>query len=305
MFGGPTTWHRERITPDLDQWSSVRNVLYSGRSAYQGIQVLETASFGRVLVLDGKTQSAEVDEFVYHESLVHPALIAHPRPTSVCIAGGGEGATAREVLRHDTVQRVVMIDLDKEVVELCREYLPGHHQGALDDPRLELHYADAGAFLASSPERFDVLVLDLPDPFDGGTAYLLYADDFYRSLRARLNPGGVLVTQSGPASLLNHHEVFTAINRTLREVFPVVASYSAHVPSFGETWGFTVASLEASPAALTQEQVDRRLAERGVEGLRYYDGVSHLALFSLPVYLRQAIANEDRIITRESPLAIF
>lgn len=305
MLGGATTWHLERITPDLAQWSSVRNVLYTGRSQYQEVEVLETASFGRCLVLDGKTQSSEADEFVYHESLVHPALIVHPRPESVCIAGGGEGATAREVLRHGTVSRAVMVDLDREVVELCREHLPGHHQGALDDPRLTLHIGDAGAFFRESSERFDVIVLDLPDPTEGGPAYLLYTGDFYTLLRSRLSPDGVLVTQSGPASLLNHHEVFTAIHHTLSDIFPVVASYTVPVQSFGEQWGFTVASLGPDPTALSPEEVDRRLSERGVEGLRAYDGVSHRGLFALPRYLRRAIAEETRTITPENPLFIF
>ncbi len=305
MLGGATTWHLERITPDLAQWSSVRNVLYAGRSQYQEVEVLETASFGRCLVLDGKTQSSEADEFVYHESLVHPALVVHPRPQSVCIAGGGEGATAREVLRHDTVSRAVMVDLDREVVDLCREFLPDHHQGAFDDPRLDLRIGDAGAFFRESSERFDVIVLDLPDPTEGGPVGLLYTGDFYTLLRSRLSSDGVLVTQAGPASLLNHHEVFTAIHNTLSQVFPVVASYSVPIQSFGEQWGFTVASLGPDPAALSPDDVDGRLSERGVEGLRAYDGVSHGALFALPRYLRKAIAEETRTITPENPLFIF
>jgi spermidine synthase len=305
MLGGPTTWHLEQVTPDLVQCSSVRNILYAGRSKYQGVELLETGSFGRCLVLDGKTQSSEADEFVYHESLVHPALLAHPCPETVYIAGGGEGATAREVLRHKTVLRAVMVDLDQEVVEICRKYLPDHHQGSFDDPRLELHFADAAAFLREHQGGFDVAVLDLPDPMEGGPAYQLYTKDFYQMVRERLNPGGLLVTQSGPASTLNYHEVFTAINRTLREVFPVVASYSVPMQSFGEPWGFTIASLGPDPAALSPEEIDRRLSERGASNLRFYDGVSHQGLFSLPLYLRRAIAQESRTITRENPLFVF
>ena len=220
MLGDPTKWYIERITPDLVQLSSIKGVVFSGKSKYQTVEVLENGCFGRCLVLDGKTQSSQADEFIYHESLVHPAMLAHPKPETVCIAGGGEGATAREALRHNTVKRAVMIDLDAEVVDLCREYLEGHHQGAFDDPRLDLQINDASAYLQGTPERFDVILLDLPDPMEGGPAYLLYTKSFYEMLKGKLNPGGLLVTQSGPASVINYTEVFTAINRTLREVFP-------------------------------------------------------------------------------------
>ena len=298
-------WYYEAITPDLRFGSRVTRVIYDGQSRYQRVQVLETGSFGRCLVLDGKTQSAEADEFVYHEALVHPAMVNHPRPEAVGIAGGGEGATAREVLRHNSVKRVTMVDLDREVVELCREHLPAHHQGSFDDPRLQLHFDDARGFMERSTDSFDVLVLDLPDPMEGGPAYQLYTLRFYQLLRSRLNPGGCLVTQSGPAGVLNHSEVFTAIHRTLQQVFPVVAAYSIFMQSFGEPWGFTIASLGPSPLACGADEVDGCLAERGVEGLRFYDGTTHDALFKLPKFLREAQAAETRTITDEHPLFVF
>ena len=130
----PGDWRYELITPDLYQAERVERVYYSGRTPFQDVVVMEGAAFGRSLILDGKTQSTEVDEFAYHEGLVHPSMIAHPEPKSVFVAGGGEGATIREALRHKTVDRVVMVDIDREVVELCREYLPNHHQNSFDDP---------------------------------------------------------------------------------------------------------------------------------------------------------------------------
>ena len=194
----PGDWHYEHITPDLLQAERVERVHFAGRTEYQDVTIQDTACFGRSLVLDGKTQSTELDEFIYHEALVHPALISHPEPRSVFIAGGGEGATAREVLAHRSVRRVVMVDIDSEVVELCRRFLPNHHQGAFDDPRLSLLHADAFAFLEESTETFDVAVIDVPDPLEGGPACLLYTREFYGLLRSRLNPGGAMVAQSGP-----------------------------------------------------------------------------------------------------------
>ena len=298
-------WHFEAITPDLKFAARVKKILYDGQSKYQQIQVLDTESFGRCLVLDGKTQSAEADEFVYHEALVHPALVTHPRPETICIAGGGEGATAREVLRHNSVRRLTMVDLDREVVELCQKHLPNHHQGTFQDPRLNLHFADARSFLENSPERFDVIVLDLADPIEAGPAYKLYTLDFYRMLQDRLNPGGIIVTQSGPGGVLNYGEVFTAIYHTLQQVFPVVVPYTVYMQSFGEPWSFTLASEDLTPLSIDSQGVDTCLSERGVTGLGSYDGVTHQALFSLPKYLRTALANENRTITDDHPLFVF
>ena len=299
------SWRYEPLTPDLVLGARVSRVLYSGHTAYQQVEVLETPGLGRCLVLDGKTQSAEADEFIYHEGLVHPALVAHPRPEYVCVLGGGEGATVREVLRHNTVRHVGMVDLDQEVVEVCRQFLPTLHQGAFDDPRLRIHYSDAGAFFDTCTDLFDVLVLDLADPTEGGPATMLYTRRFYETLRARLRPGGLLVTQAGPASLVNHQEVFTAICYTLRQVFPLVAPYAIPVQSFGETWGFVLASLGPSPLGMTASQVDDCLAARGVSGLRFYDGEAHPGLFSLPRFLRRALEDEDRVITEERPLFVY
>ena len=156
--------------------------------------------------MDGKTQSTERDEHIYHESLVHPAMLSHPNPRTVFIGGGGEGGTLREALSHRSVERAVMIDLDREVVELCRTYLPRHHQGSFDDPRVELLHQDAREYLANSRETFDVMVMDLVDPLEGGTAYLLYTTEYYDIIKARLGPQGVMVTQSGPSGLLSYQE---------------------------------------------------------------------------------------------------
>ena len=121
-------WLYETITPDLIQAERITEVLFEGRTEYQEVVIVDGLSFGRTLLLDGKTQSTEMDEFVYHEALVQPSLITHSDPKEVFVAGGGEGATIREVLSHDSVTRVVMVDIDREVIELCRKHLPNHHR---------------------------------------------------------------------------------------------------------------------------------------------------------------------------------
>jgi spermidine synthase len=282
----------------------LRRVIYSGRTQYQEVALLETEPFGRTLVLDGKTQSAEADEFVYHEGLVQPAMVAHTSPKRVFIAGGGEGATAREVLRHTTVSQLVMVDLDGEVVELCREHLWNHHQGAFDDHRLQLLHQDALAYLRGTSERFDVMVIDISDPLEGGPAYKLYTQEFYHLVTSRLAPGGLMVVQSGPAGPTNYGETFTAISNTVASVFPQTFSYQLFVPSFGTNWGFVMGGLADAldVFSLPTGEIDSRIAARVSTPLRYYDGVTHHGMFGLPKYLREALAAEDRLITDADPI---
>ena len=265
---------------------------------------MDSLQHGRCLLLDGKTQSAEADEFIYHEGLVHPAMVTHPNPVSVFIAGGGEGATLREALAHNTVKRAVMVDLDSEVVEVCVRYLPNHHRGAFDDPRTELHHRDAREYLETTQDTYDVIIIDLPDPQEAGPASLLYTQNFYRLLSQRLNPQGVMAVQSEPC-MVGNLEAFSAINNTLRSVFPHVYPYHIMVPSFASDWGFNLASLGPNPLALNVQEVDRRLADRGCALLRFYDGVTHNGLFALPKHVRTTLENEQRIITEDDPLVVF
>ena len=296
-------WFSENITPAISQRVKVEAVLYRGRSAYQSIEVLELAELGRSLILDGKTQSTEADEFVYHEALVHPALIAHPQPRRVFIAGGGEGATLREVLRHRSVERAVMVDIDREVVEVCRRLLPRHHRGAFDDPRTQLLFEDAWQYLARTEERFDAVFLDLTDPVEEGPSPPLFTREFMELVRQRLTPEGMMVVQAGPATAISYSS-FTAINHTVGHVFPRVCPYIASVPSFGGQWGFALGSLGTDPASLSPQEVDRRLKERVAGECAFYDGISHQGMFSLPRYLRDALKREQRLITGQSPLFV-
>ncbi len=294
-------WLIETVYPDLAVMLRVQQVIFSGRTEYQHVEVLESDLYGRSLVLDGKTQSTERDEHIYHQSLVHPAMLLHPNPASVFIGGGGEGGTLREALTHKSVERAVMIDLDQQVVELCRQYLPHHHQGGFDDPRVQLLHQDARAYLAETDETFDIMIMDLVDPMEGGPAYLLYTRQYYEIAKARLNPGGILVTQSGPAGLLSHQECFTTINRTLSVTFAHCLPCQVHVPAFQTLWGFNIASDSPLPS-LGPEEVDRALAERVGREMEFYDGETHQGMFSLPKFLRTGIADETRINLDESPV---
>ena len=295
-------WHFEIVSSDLSILYRISDVLYSGKTDYQKVDILQSEPFGRCLVLDGKTQSTELDEHAYHESLVHPALLSHPDPKSVFIGGGGEGATLRETLAHRSVTKVTMIDLDKEVVALCRRFLPQHHAGAFDDPRVELLHRDARGYLAESDDRFDVMIFDLVDPLEGGTAYLLYTREFYQLAAERLNPGGILVTQSGPAGLVNYTECLTPIAHTLGGLFPACRPYSVYIPSFITPWGFVMALSQPIASLPTAEDFNRLAPARLTRGLRYLDGITFQGLFALPRYIREGIAAETRTVTDSDPV---
>ena len=294
-------WYLETVFPDLAIMLQVREVLYSGQTAYQKVEVLDSNVFGRSLVLDGKTQSTERDEHIYHEALVHPAMLLHPDPRAVFIGGGGEGATLREVLAHKSVESVVMLDLDQEVVDICRRFLPQHHQGSFGDPRVTLLHQDAREYLSSISQTFDVMVMDLVDPLEAGTAYLLYTEEFYQIARSRLNPGGILVTQSGPSGLLSYQECFTTIFNTLSRIFSYTIPAQMHVPAFQTMWGLTLAS-DSPFHTVSDEQLDRLVENRVAKSLKFYDAETHRGMFSLPKFLRVGFQQEQRINRDSSPV---
>lgn len=293
-------WFSEVITPDMSTLTRIKEFHYSGRTKFQNVEIIETATSGRALILDGKTQSSEADEHIYHEALVHPAMLMHPNPLKVFIGGGGEGATLREVLSHKSVERVVMVDLDEEIVKISRQFLPNHSKGAFEDPRIELVHTDARAYLEHTEEIFDVIILDLVDPLEAGVAYKLYTQEFYGIVKAKLGSSGVMVTQSGPAGLMNYHECFTPIIKTLQNIFIEVLPYNIFVPCFMSMWGFTIATNK--PSFVTPNQRDSLIAQRLSKDLRFYDQISHQHMFSLPSYVRYGIDNETQIITDENPV---
>ncbi|MFW6055682.1 MAG: polyamine aminopropyltransferase [Chloroflexota bacterium] len=298
------TWFHDGLTPDLGMVHRVETILYTGRSAYQGIEVMRLRSFGTCLVLDGKIQSSEADEFIYHEALVQPAMMSHPNPRSVLIAGGGEGATLREVLRHKSVERATMVDLDDQVVSVCREYLPSFSAGAFDDSRAERVVGDAREFMQQSPLSFDVIIIDLPDPLESGPAQLLYTREFYSLVRNRLAEGGIMAVQS-ESSRWYDLQAFVAIVNTLRAVFTYVSPYQVHIPSFSSLWGFTIASDTVQPTQLASEEIDRRIVTRLSFPPRSYDGETHRGLFSLPRHVRSSVDASNLVLTDERPLSVY
>src|SRR5256712_3316182 len=281
---------------------AIARTIVEAQTKFQHVEILETAAYGKTLVLDGRIQSSQGDEFIYHEALVHPGMLATDgAPRSALVIGGGEGATLREILRYPSVTRAVMVDIDGEVVELCKTHLPEMHRGAFDDPRTEVRHEDGRAYLEKSAERFDFITVDRVEPLEEGPACMLFTREFYTLVRDRLTPGGAMSMQAGMTKL-GELSFFTSIHRTLRDVFPLVAGYQSFVSCFGTPWGFIVASKKVGPARQGAQAVDKLIAERGQGSLEYWDGVTHQHAFSLPKFIRKAVAKQTRIVTDAHPL---
>jgi len=296
-------WFVDALSPFENHMHGIDRIVFSKRTAFQQVEILDLKDYGRCLILDGKMQSSESDECVYHEVLVHPALLSHPEPKNVFIVGGGEGATLREVLRHPSVEHVLMVDIDQEVVEACKHHLPEWHQGAFDDPRVSMKYLDARKYLEETSEIFDVIIIDISEPVEEGPAYLLYTKEFYDLVFERLSEGGLIALQAGTTAihyLLN----FSAVCHTLKAVFPIVTPYHASMPSFGLPWGFALASKQFNPMGFDIKEIDQRIAKRIQGDLKAYDGRTHQGQFLLSKQIRTKMERQKRIIEDNHPLYI-
>ncbi len=278
-----------------------KQVLVREETRCQQVEIVDTYEFGRCLFLDGKMQSSQVDEYLYHEFLVHPAMVTHPEPKQALIIGGGEGATLREVLRHRGLERVDMVEIDRDVLDFARKHLVAWHQGAFDDPRVRIIVDDGRKFIQDSREIYDIIIIDVSDPTCEGPASMLYTLQFYQSVAARLKPAGIMSLQAGTSSIVGG-EIMASLYKTLQRVFPVVRAYEANIPSFDMPWGFGLAAAQLDPKQLNAQEIDRRLQLRGLENLRAYDGETHIGLFSPTKSLRNMLESRGRIIEDTQPI---
>jgi spermidine synthase len=255
------------------------------RSQYQDVEVHDSVPFGKLFRLDGFFMTSERDEFFYHENLVHMAALAHPRPQCALIVGGGDGGSAEELLKHPSIERVTLAEIDASVVDISRKHLESVHRGALDDPRVELKIEDGFAYVRNTNDRFDLIVLDLTDP--GGPSTPLYTVDFYRACAARLAPGGAMTLHI--ASPIAHPDRIRTGLTALGQAFSVVRPYLTSIPLYGGLWMMACCSATLDPAAISADEIDRRIAERDIRDLQYYNGAVHRAALALPNFVRSLV----------------
>ena len=256
------------------------------RSPYQSVEVHETEPFGKLFRLDGRFMTSEQDEFFYHENLVHVAAITHPQPERALIVGGGDGGSAEELLKHPSMKKVVLAEIDVAVVDIARKYLESVHRGSLDDPRLELRIGDGFQYVRETAETFDLIVLDLTDP--GGPSLELYTPEFYRACAARLTSLGAMTLHI--ASPVAHPDRIRQTLVSLRSAFAIVTPYLVSIPLYGGLWMMACCSAGLDPRRMTTVEVDRRLAQRGIGDLAYYNGEMHRAALALPNFVRALVA---------------
>ena len=275
----------EQLTDDWGFYIRSARRLEQFRSAFQAVEVHDSVPFGKLFRLDGHFMTSEGDEFFYHENLVQLAALSHPAPERALIVGGGDGGSAEELFKHPSIRAVTLAEIDASVVDISRRYLGNVHRGALDDPRLELVIGDGFGFVRTATERYDLIVLDLTDP--GGPSELLYTRDFYRACAARLNPQGALTLHI--ASPIAHPARIREGLANLRSAFALVTPYLASVPLYGGMWMMACASATLDPRAVPAEEIDRRIASRGITNLQYYNGEIHQAALALPNFVRELV----------------
>lgn len=280
-------WYVEQFAPTELHHHAVDRVYYAGRTPFQSVGIIETPVFGKMLILDGDTQSSQADEKIYHETLVHPAMAGARDRSGVLILGGGEGATLREALRHPQARRVTMVDIDGEVVDLCKRHLPEWSDGAFDDPRARVIVGDALEFLARDRDRYGVIISDLTEPLEDSPSNPLFCEKVFRNIKARLAPGGVYVLQASTAGFHNMR-LHAKMARSLRPHYRRVVSFYTHVPAFDNDWAFIACSDEVDLSALDPAAVDAYCAQLHGENY-FYDGETHRRLFALPRYLRREL----------------
>jgi spermidine synthase len=255
------------------------------QTPYQRMQIYETAQYGKLFRLDGFNMTSERDEFVYHENLVHPALTAHNAPKKVLIVGGGDGGSSEEALKHPSVEQVTMVEIDPDVIKVAREHFHAVHNGVFDNRKLRVLIDDGMKFVRETTERFDLITLDLNDPV--GPAVALYSVEFFQRCRAALAPGGALTLHIG--SPVARPERVAELAARLNSVFRIVRPYTMFIPLYGSLWAMAVCSDKLDPKAYTADEIDRRIEQRKLTELRYYNGETHEGVFALPNFVRDLV----------------
>jgi spermidine synthase len=283
------TWYQERLHTHYTkkgyaQRFEVTKSLVRTKSRFQKIDIFETRHFGRVLALDGIIQTTEADEFVYHEMMTHVPLLAHGRVRDVLIIGAGDGGILREVLRHKSVRRAVMVEIDGDVVDLCARYMPRLNGGTFKDKRAQVLIADGIDYVRKAePGSFDVVIVDSTDPI--GPGEVLFTDAFYRNCRRILRKGGVMVNQNG-VPFFQPEEV-TTTKRRLSKIFKDVTFYYAVVPTYiGGMMTLTWASDDPKLRRVPPATLARRFKAARIK-TRYYTPGIHTGAFNLPPFIAQ------------------
>jgi spermidine synthase len=270
-------WYTEKQTPNLGLSCKVKETLYTAKTDYQEMAVLDTIQFGRMLVLDGMVQTTLADEFVYHEMISHIPLVTHPSPRHVLVVGGGDGGAVREIIKYPQVEKVTLVEIDRHVIEAAKRFLP-EISFALQDARVEIKIADGIEYVRSLEGDCDVIIVDSTEPV--GPAVGLFASPFYEGVFRALKPDGIFVAQT--ESPFFNAELIRTVFRRIKAIFPQAYLYLASVPTYPSgLWSFTMGSKKYNPLEPEGKYIP--------QDTRYYTAQIHRSSFSLPRFVRELL----------------
>lgn len=260
----------------------VKEVLFSDQSPFQKVEIIDTDStLGKILTLDDLMMTTEGDEYFYHEMISHIPMMNHKCPKSVLVIGGGDGGTVREVLKHSTVERVVLCEIDGMVIDACKKYLPTI-AGKLDDKRVEVLVQDAIEYIKDKENEFDIVLIDSTDPMGPGEG--LFTEEFYTNVKKSLKKGGIVAAQS-ESPVVNKEEI-KKMYTLLKKVFPITSTFTSPIPTYpGGYWAWAYCSQEVEPLSY----IDEKRCEEVTKTCKIYNKEYHLARFALPNFLKELL----------------
>ncbi|MGE4273754.1 MAG: polyamine aminopropyltransferase [Desulfitobacterium sp.] len=278
-------WYTEEHTENVRFSIKVDRQLYSGQSEFQRIDVFKSREFGTFFTLDGLMMVTEKDEFIYHDMIVHVAMATNPKIKNVLVIGAGDGGTVRELTRYDSIENIDMVEIDKLVVEVCKEYLP-QTACKLEDPRVNLFFEDGLKFVRTKENAYDLVIVDSTDPFGPGEG--LFTKEFYGNCYKALKDDGILVNQHESPYYEDYAQNMGRAHKRIKEFFPVCRVYQAHIPTYPSGhWLFGFASKKYDPLKDLDEQAWNDL---GIK-TQYYNTEIHKGCFALPTYVKELLAS--------------
>ena len=276
-------WFSENHTPDVKLSLRVDRQLYSKKSIYQKIDVLETPEFGKVLVLDGNIMLTERDEFIYHEMITHVPMAVHPNIKKVLVIGIGDGGVVRELTRYEQIKRIDLVEMDEMVAEACRQYLPDN-ACRLDDARVHISYGNALKFIRRCEDKYDLIIVDSNDPF--GPSEGLFTREFYGNCYKALKEDGIMVNQQGSPFYAEDATAMQRSHKHIASTFPICRVYQAHIPTYAAGyWLFGFASKKYHPI----DDLDPERWNSQHLRTRYYTTRLHVGAFYLPAFLEEML----------------
>ena len=280
-------WYTEQHTENVRFSIKVDKLLYSGQSEFQRIDVFDSKEFGKFFTLDGLMMVTEKDEFIYHDMITHIPMATNPTIKNVLVIGAGDGGTVRELTRYDGIENIDMVEIDKLVVDICREYLP-QTACKLDDPRVNLYFEDGLKFVRTKVNEYDLIIVDSTDPFGPGEG--LFTKEFYGNCFNALKEDGILVNQHESPYYASYAKSMKRAHQRIKEFFPICRVYQAHIPTYPSGhWLFGFASKKYDPLKDMNEEAWNNLGLK----TKYYNTDLHKGCFAIPNYVKELLENED------------